>query len=163
MKKFKSSYSKGMLLSTCLLLVILAFAVYVAMDQLVNLPMGSLNFMGIAIVLCFVLGTILYAFASQIMYVCLTDKEVIIKKRIGQIVIPRNDIVEVSHKRTLGADLRVWGISGLFGHLGYFWNKDTGRYLAYVKDGNSLLEIKTKGKCYVVSCDDYNQVLNALG
>lgn len=162
MKKFKSSYSKGMLLSTYLLLAVLIFAVYIAISQLFHFPVGSLNFIGIGAALCFVLGTILYAFASQITYVCLTDEEVIIKKRMGQVVIPRQDIVQIRHKKTLGSDLRVWGISGLFGHLGYFWNKDTGRYMAYVKDGDSLLEIKTKGKCYVVSCDDYNQVLQAL-
>lgn len=60
------------------------------------------------------------------------------------------------------SDVRLWGISGLFGHIGLFWNSNIGKYYAFVKDGNSMLEIKTRRKCYVISCDDYTQVVSLL-
>lgn len=162
MEKFKSSYSKPMLLATCFLFVVVLFTICIVVNQLVKLPVGSSSFIGISIVLCFMLATLLYSFFSQIKYVCLTRENVIIKKMVGKIVIPRCDIVQVQHKKSLGADIRLWGISGLFGHIGWFWSKGVGRYLAFVKDGNSMLEIKTERKCYVVSCDDYEEVIKLL-
>jgi hypothetical protein len=74
-------------------------------------------------------------------------------------VIPRNEIVQTSHKECMRGDVRLFGVGGLFGRIGWFWNKSIGRYLAFVKDGNSLIEIKTSGRTYVVSCDNYEQVL----
>lgn len=162
MKKFNSSYSKTMMLTTCLLLIVLLFAIYIIIDQMTDLPVNSFNFVGVSAALCFVLITLLYSFISQIEYVCLTDENVIIKKMLGKITISRCDILKVRHKKSLMSDVRLWGISGLFGHIGLFWNMSTGKYCAFVKDGNSMLEITTKRKCYVVSCDDYTQVLDLL-
>jgi len=105
---------------------------------------------------------LLYSFGSQIKYISLKEDSVIIKKMFGQVVINRRDILQIHHKKSITSDVRLWGISGLFGHIGLFWSKNTGRYSAFVKDGNSMIEIKTKGKCYVVSCDDYDQVLHLL-
>lgn len=59
-------------------------------------------------------------------------------------------------------DVRVCGISGLFGHLGLFWNKNGGIYRAYVKNGNNMIEIKTIDKTYVISCDNHEELLKAL-
>lgn len=162
MEKFKSSYSKPMLLATLFLLIVLLFAMGVIMGQLNKVPAGSLSFVGLIAVVCFGLGSMVYAFMSQITYLCLTEDSLIIKKKFGQIIIPRKDILEVEYKKSINQDIRAWGISGLFGHIGWFWNKATGRYFALVKDGDSMLEIKTTGKCYVVSCDDYKKVLKLL-
>ncbi len=163
MEKFKSSYSKSMLLATWFILIVLLFAAGVIISQLNKVSVGSLNFVGFVAVLCLVLGSMVYAFMSQITYLCLTEDSLIIKKKFGQITIPRKDILEVKYKKSINQDIRAWGISGLFGHIGWFWNKATGRYFALVKDGDSMLEIKTTGKCYVVSCDDYKEVLKLLG
>lgn len=162
MKKFKSSYSKCMLMATCLLLIVLLFAICIVANQLIRLPIDSLGFIGASAVLCFILITLLYAFFSQIEYVYLTEESVIIKKKFGEIIIHRFDIVQVQYKKSLMSDVRLWGISGLFGHIGLFWNSKIGKYSAFVKDGNSMLEIKTKEKCYVISCDDYTQLINLL-
>ena len=62
----------------------------------------------------------------------------------------------------MAADLRVCGISGLFGHIGYFRHRTRGIYRAYVKDGDSMIEISTHSKIYVVSCDDCMQVVDLL-
>lgn len=162
MRKFKSSYSRCMLMATCLLLLVLLFAIYIVVNQLVKLPIGSLSFIGTGAVLCFILITLLYSFVSQIEYVCLAEESVIIKKMLGEITISRSDIVQVRYKKSIMSDVRLWGISGLFGHIGLFWNSNIGKYYAFVKDGNSMLEIKTRRKCYVISCDDYTQVVSLL-
>ena len=162
MRRFKSSYSKPMLLATCFLLIILSFAIYIIINQMAKFPIDSFNFIGVGIALCFILATLLYSFLSQIRYVCLTKENLIIKKMLGKVIIPRCNILQVQHKKSLMFDVRLWGISGLFGHIGVFWNKSIGKYTAFVKDGSSMLEIKTEGKCYVVSCDDYVQMIKLL-
>ena len=162
MRKFKSPYSKPTLLATCFLLIVLSFAIYIIISQMAKIPINSLNFIGVSAVLCFILLTLLYSFLSQIRYVYLTKENLIIKKMFGSIIIPRCRILQVQHKKSLMSDIRLWGISGLFGHIGLFWNKGIGKYSVFVKDGNSMLEIKTEEKCYVISCDDYAQVLKLL-
>lgn len=39
-------------------------------------------------------------------------------------------------------DIRLWGISGYFGHIGLFRSGDSGNYKAFVKNGNEMVEIK---------------------
>lgn len=126
------------------------------------LPINSPNFIAIGAALCLVVLTLLYAIIFQIQYIGLTEEYLIIKKMVGKVTIPRCDILQIQYKKSLMFDLRLWGISGLFGHLGWFWNRNTGKYFAFVKDGNSMLEIKTKGKCYVISCNDYGLLLSLL-
>lgn len=70
MRRFKSSYSKSMLLATCFLLIILLFAICIIINQMAKLPIDSLNFVGVGVALCFILVTLLYSFFSQIRYVC---------------------------------------------------------------------------------------------
>lgn len=162
MKRFKSSYSKCMALSTCLLLALLAFAICTIVDNLLTMPIGSFSFILALMVLCFILASLFYAFLSQIRYVCLTEDSVVIKKMFGRIFISRADILRVCYKKSLLYDVRLCGISGLFGHIGLFRNSKSGRYYACVNNGSAMLEIKTIDKCYVISCDDYMQVLNIL-
>lgn len=162
MEKFKSSYSKGMLLASCLLLIVLLSASFVVIDQLVDYQIGSLYFIARVLIIGLILATLLYAFTAQIESICLTKEHVIIQKKVGKIVIPRRDIIHVQPKRSLKRDVRVFGGSGPFGYLGWFWNRESGRYLAFIKDGNSMIEIKTTRKTYVVSCDDYKTVIEQI-
>lgn len=163
MKHFKSHFSKVMLASTILVCLLLVFALYTMIIQLMQFPYTSLSFWGICLVFCFVIFTLIFAFTQQIKDISITETDLIIKKMCGNIVIPIQDIQEVFPKRSIVYDIRIWGISGLFGHIGWFWNKQTGRFFALVKNGNSMLFIKTKtNKCYVISCQNHLQAMNLL-
>lgn len=107
-------------------------------------------------------GLTTYAYVSQIKGIKVASGHLIIKKKIGEITIKTDDIRYIRHKKDILWDIRLWGISGLFGHFGWFWNQRSGSYFAIANNGNNLIEIKTSNKCYVVSCDRYEEVLKLL-
>lgn len=76
-------------------------------------------------------------------------EDIIIQKMCGNIIIPINEIQEVSPKKHIASDIRTCGISGLFGHIGWFLNKQIGRYFALVKDRDAMLTIR------VISCQNH--------
>lgn len=162
MKKFKSSYSTGMVVATILLMLLMVYGIYRLAIQMQKYPMDSWQFIVALIAASIIIVSVVYAFVSQIEYVGLTENDLIIQKKVGKIVLPLNNVVRIRHKKSIIMDIRLWGISGLFGHIGLFRNGDVGNYIAFVKDGNSMLEIKTTTKTYVVSCDKYNEVLEIL-
>lgn len=162
MREFKSSYSKGMLLSTSLVLILLLGAIYFTGSLMIDAPMGSSRFIVNGLILCVCVLALLYAFLVQIDRVCLTEHEVIVQKKWGRIVIPRDEIVQVESLQSLLSDIRLCGIGGLFGHMGLFWNQRLGVYHACVNNGNRMLVIKTTRKTYVVSCDERDELLALL-
>ena len=163
MKHFQSTFSNAMLVSTILVCLLLVYALYVMVVQLPQFSHTSFTFWGIALAFCFVVWTMLYAFSHQIKEVVISESELVIKKMLGSIIIPIKDIEGVALKQSIGSDIRIWVISGLFGHIGWFQNKQEGRYFALVKDGNSMLTIKTKNNgCYVFSCQDHLKAMSLL-
>ena len=64
---------------------------------------------------------------------------------------------------SLARAVNSWGVYGLFGLNGEFWEDWTGLFTVMAKDTKSLVEIKTANKCYVVSCDRYEELLELLG
>ena len=163
MKHFKSTFSNAMLVSTILVCLLLVYALYSMVVQLPQYSYTSFTFWGISLAFCLVVLTMIYAFIQQLKMVIITDTDIIIQKMYGNIIIPINEIQEVSPKKHIASDIRTCGISGLFGHIGWFSNKQIGRYFALVKDGDSMLTIKTKNnKCYVISCQDHLQAMDLL-
>ena len=92
----------------------------------------------------------------------MTADKVVIRKVYGAITIPRKEILYARHRKTLTRAIKSWGVYGLFGLSGEFWEDKTGQFTVVVKDTQSLIEIKTSNKCYVVSCDRYEEVLKLL-
>lgn len=144
------------------LLLLLIIAIFVGIKKMAAMPSDSPRYIAYAVSLAIIGISIVVAYATQIDYIGLTDKDVIIKRYMGRSVIRRNDIIEVKRKKNITHDLRVFGISGFCGHIGFFYNNALGHYIAYAKDGNSLLSIKTAKKTYVVSCDEYELLLKEL-
>lgn len=162
MEKFKCSYSNSMLLATFILVVVMLYLIYKFIFLVKATSVDSLQFFVYGGALGLLVFTLLYAYISQIRDVCIAEKEVIIRKGIGKINLPVDEIRDVRFKGNLSTDIRLLGISGLFGHVGLFWNKDSGKYIALVKDGKSTVEIRTDDKIYVISCDDYERFMNVL-
>ena len=163
MTHFKSPFSIGMLVSTVLLSSIIVYALYIMLVKLSQSSYTSPVFWGIILAFCCCVWALYYAFSNQIREVIVTESELIIKKMYGRIIIAKEDIVEVVPKKSLYGDMRLWGISGLFGYIGWFSNKQIGRYFALVSDGNSMLAIKTKkNECYVISCQNHLKLMELI-
>lgn len=162
MKRYKTSYSNGMILSSIVFSLFLLLALYFIYSQLLELSVESASFVWRFLVMIFIIGTLIYAFIVQPQSLILLEDRMVLKRVLGELVIPYNEIIEVDRKKTLLYDVRLCGISGLFGHSGLFWNRDTGRYIALVKDGTSMIRIRTSKKTYVISCDNSDDVINEL-
>lgn len=162
MRKFISSYSKAMLFSSILLTIVVLLGIYLVSLKMINNPICSYSFVVALVALSVLVITFIYAFVSQIEYIGVTEERFVIKKKLGQISFPRTDIISVRYKKSIMSDVRLFGISGLFGHIGLFWNSQVGRYHAFVNNGNSMLEIRTTKHNYVVSCNEFQSVLEIL-
>lgn len=161
-QEFTSSFSKEMVWSTiCLNLVIFGALIY-TIYTFANTHFGDATWYVTLFIILILVVTYLYAFMNQIKGVNVTNEAVIIKKMMGDVTIPLNSIVRISSKSSMRTDIRIWGISGLYGHIGIFSDKVIGRYHAYVKDGNNLITIETKDDNYVVSCNNAKNVVTIL-
>ncbi|MCD8317589.1 MAG: PH domain-containing protein [Paraprevotella sp.] len=159
---FKSSYSKGMLTFTIVLLCIFFYVIYRMCLLLPQYTSNTTGFLAICLSILVIAGVIVYAFTQQIESINITPDNLVIKKKIGKVIIKLDEIQSIRHKKDILRDIKLWGISGLFGHFGWFWNPETGRYFAIANNGNTLIEIRTSNKCYVVSCDRYEEVIQLL-
>lgn len=162
MKIYKSSYSHCMLVSTIIFMILLIYATYRFGIHLLEHSIVSYEFIGDSIAICIIVGSIIYAFTSQIIYVGVSDDTIIIKKKVGQIILSHNNILQIEIKKNIIMDIRLWGISGLFGHIGLFWNHSIGSYIAYVKNGDSMIVLRTIDKTYVISCDNHHELIKQI-
>lgn len=162
MRKFKSSYSIGLLCTTWFMSFILLTAAATAICRLMKGQTG----IGLAVALyaciCLIIVAFIYSYFNQIKQVEVAADKVVIRKVYGAITIPRKEILYARHRKTLTRAIKSWGVYGLFGLTGEFWEDKTGQFTVAVKDTQSLIEIKTSNKCYVISCDRYEEVLKLL-
>lgn len=99
MKKFKLSFSSGMLLSTCIVTVVLLYAIYVIALRIPVSSVGSWQFWMAVAALCIIIAAMFHGFVSQIEYVGLTENSLVIQKKVGKITLPFSDIRQVRYKR----------------------------------------------------------------
>lgn len=159
MKKYSSPYSKPMFLSTLVVYSFLLFALKNWIIQLHELPFESNHSLWYIFGIVIAVLAIVYGYLFQVRGVEIADDTLIIRRMCGKIVIPFNEITSVEHKSSILFDLRICGISGLFGHIGWFWNSKIGKYTAYATDGNSLITIKTHKGVYVISCENEEEMI----
>lgn len=161
-KVFNSSFSRGMLISTIFITIFLVIAILVGIYKLFVFTLWSIPYVCISIAISIIIFVLGYSYVSQIKEIHVTDDMVYIILQCGLVVIPRENIVSVNRKSKINHDIRLWGIAGVFGYIGHFYNSQIGRYRAYVKNGNKMVAIKTKNKCYVVSCDNDQELIFLL-
>lgn len=163
MERVRASYSKGMYISTMFFTIVLLCASCYLFYRMSKMNVGSCSFIMIGCIAFIVLATLAYAYLSQLKYICIFQDVLVLKRKVGSITIPLNSIKQVLPKKNMMYDIRLWGISGLFGHIGWFWNNRLGKYFALVKNGNDMFIIETyNNKFYVVSCDNSVEIMKRL-
>ncbi len=91
-------------------------------------------------------------------------EQVTIKKPFNTLDIPMKDIVEIKsiQKQSLKNSIRTFGSGGLFGYLGYFYNKELGNYTMYTTETENLILIRTNIKKYVLSCTKSEEFIDYI-
>lgn len=93
----------------------------------------------------------------------LTDKAVIVHHPLWTRSFLLEDLQEAySDPFAMQGSLRLFGIGGLFGFIGYFQNRELGRYQAYVTDMQRNVILKFKQGIIVISPHNPGSFLKEL-
>lgn len=88
-----------------------------------------------------------------------------VKRIAGDVVFPLNRLryVRVATSEDFAGCVRLWGSGGLFGYYGTFWSRALGRSEWYVTDRSKAVLIADADRVIVVSPDDREAFLAAVG
>ena len=96
-----------------------------------------------ASVLCLIFFTLIFTVAYQPRKLILSETHIIMERILGQVYISYSDITDISlYHRENVAEIRIFGIGGLGGYIGKFYNSKIGFYTAYVGDYSQAFLIK---------------------
>lgn len=86
-------------------------------------------------------------------YLLVDDKSIVITHPIGQTVILKSEITEISavERSDIRGSIRLFGSGGFFGWFGIFRNSKLGTYRLYSGQLENLYLIKTSTKSYIIS------------
>ena len=92
------------------------------------------------------------------------DKALIVKRLIGNVRIPLDDIREarMATADDLSGCIRLWGSGGLFGWYGLFRTSKLGKCTWYVTNRGNAVVLVTSEKTAVVSPDDVDGFLGTI-
>ncbi|OJV12329.1 MAG: hypothetical protein BGO21_06150 [Dyadobacter sp. 50-39] len=95
----------------------------------------------------------------------LTDQDLIIHRPVSDVRYPRDtfELVERIPKENLKFTIRTFGVGGLWGYYGKFYNSVYGKMTWYLTRRDQLVLIKTTDKkTILLSPDDIDSFLTAL-
>ena len=89
-----------------------------------------------------------YAFAPK--GVSFDDKQIVLHRGIGKVVIPRSEITDIKPFPKGSPTIRLCGIGGFMGNVGLFSNDEIGKFTAYVTDYSKSYVIYRRSKRPIV-------------
>lgn len=101
-----------------------------------------------------ILGLVIYYYAISLYSIILEKDNLILKKNIGQIKIPKSDILEVRELAYSNLTM-TYGSKGVFGFIGNTMDDA----VSLVKDRNHMLSITTKNKKYLLSSERSDELI----
>lgn len=110
--------------------------------------------MGTLIVMICILPLPVVCFALSPRYLYLIDNSLIIKRWVGRVTIPTQDItsVEEADKWIILRSTRTMGNGGYFGYYGHYYNVHYGKFRMFATETTNLYLIRTNRRNYVISC-----------
>jgi len=94
----------------------------------------------------------------------LTPDEIILLRATGNVHLLRSEITELRRveKDELRGTIRTFGVGGLFGYYGRFYNSKLGKMTWFMTNTNNAVLIRMKsGKVYLLSPDDREAFLSS--
>lgn len=94
----------------------------------------------------------------------LNKDELIIQRPFKQVVIKRNDIADIQFltDEQLKWTIRSFGVGGLFGYFGYFYNRQLGSMLWYTSQRKNRILIRLKNEEKIVISPDDSALFESL-
>ena len=93
----------------------------------------------------------------------INENEILLQKIIGQLVIHIDSIVYIEPYKPDKTDIRLFGIGGIGGFSGIFYNFNLGKYRAYIGDtSQAFLIVTEQRKKYVLSCENRDFAISTI-
>jgi hypothetical protein len=141
--------------------VIILFSVIIGGQLIPSIgldPIKSLLLIGLLIGIC------LFCVLFRPLNYILTSEKLVIHRLFSDITIKRQDILtarEISNN-DMGLTIRTFGVGGLFGYFGKFFNSKIGRLTMYGTRRNNTVLIETDNKKIILTPDDPIEFLRQL-
>ena len=104
-----------------------------------------------------IIGCVIYFYSNSLKKIIIENDSIILQKNIGQIKIPKSDIVEVSRLGYSNLTM-TYGSKGVFGFIGSTMDDST----SFVKDRKNMLKITTKSKEYILSSEKCDELVREI-
>ena len=132
---------------TILFLVMGTGAIFLLLDGKSNVPIYVDVFLFLSYFLCYGLSPKSYE---------ITEKSLIIKRPFKDVIIDRNQIASTTavESSKLKWAIRTFGVGGLFGYFGKFWNKEFGDMTWYASQRKHTVLITTKNQQKIILTPD---------
>lgn len=104
-----------------------------------------------------IIGTVIYFYSNSLDKIILNKAALILKKNFGQIVIPRNDIIDIQKLEFSNLPM-TYGSQGIFGFLGNTMDDS----VSLVKDRRNMIRITTKNNKYIVSAEESDKLVSEI-
>ncbi|HET6527594.1 MAG TPA: PH domain-containing protein [Balneolaceae bacterium] len=93
----------------------------------------------------------------------ISETELLIRRLGWANRIKLSDIDDIRYEpNIMKGSIRIWGIGGLFGFIGYFRNSRLGNYKAYSTSNKHSVVLDVNGKKIVVSPDSPSEFIEAV-
>ncbi|MEO8773246.1 MAG: PH domain-containing protein [Gelidibacter sp.] len=102
-------------------------------------------------------GIMTYFYSNSLDEIILEEDGIVLKKNIGQIKIPKSDILEV-HELAYSNLTLTYGSKGVFGFIGNTMDDS----VSLVKDRKQMLRITTKEKKYILSSENSVELVKKM-
>lgn len=156
---YECSHSKGMKWLTVVGCIIIVAAM---VFEVWSIWHGMNMWLGVVVILILV-AALLSAFLCYPQYIIATDEGIGIHTLVRTHEIPYSNIerIERADKDFMGwGTIRLCGISGMLGNIGWFRSADLGTYIAYVTDKSKAFIIYRKeGKPIAISVSEPDEFM----
>ena len=133
--------------------LILMFGIVLSLAIALVLLYGKMS-KGLSITLMSIFIVQLLALLSAIAFaprgVLVDDKEIILYRYMGKVIIPRSEITDIKPFPRDKSTIRLCGIGGCMGNVGLFRNSEIGTFTAYYTDPSRSYVIFRRSKRPIV-------------
>lgn len=104
-----------------------------------------------------IIGTVIYFYSNSLDKIILSKDALVLKKNFGQIIIPKNDIIDIKKLEFSNLPM-TYGSQGIFGFLGNTMDDS----VSLVKDRRNMIRITTKNNKYIVSAKESDKLVSEI-
>ncbi len=150
MRHFRAPWSISLILISCLTsLVLVALSVYAWRDTHLVAP----------VCLAILFGASLFTIRGY----TVLDEVILVHRLLWATRLPRGPIVSVVFDpKLLRSSVKFFGNGGLFSFTGLYWNRQLGRYRAFVTDQSRALILRYPDRTVVLSPESPQAFVSAL-